>query len=268
MVKKFLVWVLIIISLAALLLSFSEKLAEIFLGFKKTAGISILSQPEEATVSLGDKEVGKTPYEDKNLPVGDYYLKLTKEGVFWQGRVKLTAGTVTVVNRELAAEPASSSGEILTLNKGKGLTIISSPSEAEVEMEGKSYGKTPLTLDIEAGEYTILVSYPSYLKRSIRVDLPKGFNLIVSVDLALSEADLTSLVTPVTTQTQEVLVKNTPTGFLRVRDKPNLNGKEIGQVKPGDTLVLLEEVGSWYRVRLQSGIEGYVSAVYVEKKNP
>ncbi len=266
MVKKFLVWILIIISLIALLLRFSDKVAEIFLGVKKTSGISTFSEPTEAKVFLDGQEVGKTPYEDKSLEVKDYAVKIEKDKASWQGRVKLTPGTVTIVNRDIATDSASSAGEVLTLDKGRGLTVISSPTEADVEIDGKSYGKTPVTLNIDTGEHTILVSHPNYLNRSIRADLPSNFNLTVSVDLALSEADLTTIATPVTTQTPEVTVKQTPTGFLRVRDKPSLNGKEVAQVKPGDKLVLLEEQVDWDRVRLSSGSEGYVSSSYVEKK--
>lgn len=266
--KKFLAWVLILTSLMALLLRFSDKIAEIFLGIKPTSGISVLSQPQDAAVYLNDQQAGKTPYENKNLPVGVYNVRIEKDKAFWQGKVKLAPGVVSVVNRDLAADSASSSGEILNLGKGKGLTVISSPTEADVEIDGKFYGKTPVTIDISPGEHTILVSHTNYLKRSIRTDLPNNFNLTASVDLALSEADLTTVTNPVITQTPEVLVKNTPTGFLRVRDKPNLNGKEIAQVKPGDRLVLLEELGSWDRVRLSGGTEGFVSSVYVEKEKP
>lgn len=266
--KKFLVWILIIISLSALLLRFSDKVAEIVLGIKQTSGISVFSTPSGALVFLNEREVGKTPFEDKSLEVGDHVVRLEKEQAYWQGRVKLTPGTVTVVNRDIASDSASSAGEILNLARGKGLTIISSPTDADIEINGKAYGKTPVSLNIGAGEHTILVSHDNYLKRSIKVNLPENFNLTVSIDLSLSEADLTTITTPVITQTPQVIVKQTPTGFLRVRDKPSLNGKEITQVKPGDTLILLEEQGAWDWVRLSNGIEGYVSSSYVEKKNP
>lgn len=266
--KKFIVWFLVIISLMALLLRFSDKISEIFLGVKQTGGISVLSEPTDATIFLDGKEVGVTPYEDKNLEVKDYTIRLQKGDVSWQGRVKLTSGTVTVVNRDLAADSASSAGEILTLDKGKGLTIISNQPDALVEIDGKVYGQTPITLNIDPGEHTILVSHQNFLKRSIRAALPKNFNLTISVDLSLSEADLTTIATPVITQTPEVTVKQTPTGFLRVRDKPNIGGKEIARVNPGETLILLEEQGSWDRVRLPDGTEGFVSSSYVQKKSP
>ena len=266
--KKIIIWFLVLLSLVALLLRFSDKIAETFLGFKQTSGVSIVSTPPEATVFLNGTEVGKTQYDDKNLMVGDYLVKIIKDKSSWQGQVRLTPGTVTLINRDLAEDVASSAGEILTLDRGRGLTIISSPSEADVEIDGKVYGKTPVTVNLGNGEHTVLVSHQNYLPRSIRADLPANYNLTVSVDLALSKADLTTIATPVITQTPVVSVKQTPTGFLRVRDKPNLNGKEVAQIKPGDQLVLLEELGSWDRIRLADGKEGFVSSSYVEKKNP
>ena len=62
-----------------------------------------------------------------------------------------------------------------------------------------------------------------------------------------------------------MLVKNTPTGFLRVRDKPSLNGLEIGRVNPGEKLILLEELSGWVRIRMANEKEGYVSSAYISK---
>lgn len=264
--KKILLWIFILISILILLIRYSSNAAELFLGIKEKSGISVLSTPNEATVFLDGNEVGKTPFEDRNLEVREYNVKLEKEEASWQGKVKLTAQTLTIVNRDLAKDQASSSGEILTLDKGRGVTVVSNPSGAEVEIDGKVFGKTPLNINITSGEHIINLSHPNYLNRSIKVTLPNNFNLTVSVDLALSEADLTTVSAPVITQTPEVVVKQTPTGFLRVRDKGSLLGKEIAQVKPGDTLILLEELSGWDRVRLSDGTEGFVSSTYVEKK--
>lgn len=267
MMKKVILWFLVLISFVALLLRFGDSVAEMFLGIKQSSGISVLSEPAEAMVYLNEKEVGKTPFEDKSLAAGEYVVKISKEKASWQGRVKLTSGTVTVINRDLAEDPTSSAGETLTLTRGKGLTVISNPAGASVEIDGKQYGSAPLTADVEAGQHTILLSQTNYLNRSIRADLPDNFNLTVAVNLALSEADLSSSNAPVITITPEVVVRQTPTGFLRVRDKASLNGKEIAQVRPGESLVLLEDLGSWMRVRLSNGAEGFVSSAYVEKKS-
>ena len=268
MVKKTIIWILVLLSAVVLLIRYSSKIEDVFLGLKQKSGISVQSSPDSATVYLDGKEVGKTPFEDKNLDVKQYAVKVDKDGAIFQGNIKLIDGTMTLINRDLAKDSASSAGETLTLDKGKGITLISNPSDAEVEIDGKSVGKTPTSINLEIGEHTILVSHPNYLKRSIKATLPKDFNLTISVDLALSEADLTTISAPVITQTPEVIVKSTPTGFLRVRDQGSLLGKEIAQIKVGERLVLLEELSSWDRVRLSNGTEGFVSSSYVEKKNP
>ena len=263
--KKIIVWLLILLSIVVLLVRYSSNLAEVLLNIKQRGGVSILSTPTDATVYLDNKEVGKTPFEDKNLDIRQYSIKIDKDGFSWQGMISLTPQTMVIINRDLASEQASSSGEILTLDKGRGITIISNPAGAEVEVDEKSYGKSPISLNIQSGEHTILLSHPNYLKRSIKAILPDNYNLTISVDLALSEADLTSASAAVITQSPQVVVKQTPTGFLRVRDQGSLVGKEIGKVNVGDKLTLLEELEGWDRVRLQDGTEGFVSSSYVEK---
>lgn len=265
--KKTILFILILLSILVLTIRFGEWGARALFGFRASSGINVLSLPAEAVVYLDNDEVGKTPYEDKDLEPKEYTLRIEKEKLAWQGKIRLNAGAVTVINRDLAEDQASSAGEVLNLEKGGGITIISNPDGAAVEVDGKPYGVTPISLKLDSGEYIINLSHPGYLKRSIRALLPQDYRLIISADLALSEADLTTVTTPPITATPQVLVKDTPTGFLRVRDKPSLAGKEIAQVKPGDALILLEELPSWYRVRLSDNTEGYVSSSYVEKKS-
>lgn len=267
MMKKTVVYILVIISILVLILRFSSLIVDV-LGIKQRSGVSITTSPADATVYLNNREVGKTPHEVKDLEVGEYIVRLEKDQDLWQGSVRLNSGTVTIVNRDLANDQPSSAGEVLTLTKGQGLTLISNPKGAKVTIDGKEVGVTPLDIDSEEGEHTIFVEHSNYIKRSIRVYLPEGFNLAIVSDLALSEADLSTIATPVIKETLEVVVKDTPTGFLRVRDKPSLKGVEIAQVKPQDRLILLEELTGWVRVRLSDDTEGYVSSTYIEKKNP
>lgn len=270
--KKTLFLLLLLISIVVLILRFGEVQFKSLFGVADKSGISVMSLPDGAQVFLDNKEVGKTPFEGKDLVPNEYLLKIQKDNLSWEGRVNLNPGVVTLVNRDLSLGIASSAGEVLTLEKGEGITVISNPSGADIEIDGKSMGKTPVALNIDAGEHTFNISHASYLKRSIRVQIMQNYNLTMTVDLALAEADLSDVsspaVTPVITETPKVIVKNTPTGFLRVRDKASLNGKEIAQVKPNDVLILLEAVGSWDRIRLPDGTEGFVSSDYVSKKTP
>lgn len=257
--------ILVFISFVLLFVRFAIKPITSYLGFNAKSGIKVTSQPT-SQVYLNEKAVGQTPYLDENLKAGEYLVKLSAGNANWMGKVRLNQGTLSVVNRELAEISSSASGEILTLISGVGATITSNPSEAEVKIDGQSYGKTPISVStLPSGEHNFTISKSGYLIRSIKAYVPANLSLNINVDLAISEADLTTVIAPVITQTREVVVKQTPTGFLRVRDQASLNGKEIAQVKPGDKLVLLEELSGWNRVRLPDGTEGFVSSSYVEK---
>lgn len=61
-----------------------------------------------------------------------------------------------------------------------------------------------------------------------------------------------------------VIVTETPTGYLRVRETPR--GKEIGRVKPEDKLPFLDENENWYQVELETGEIGWVSKEYSYKE--
>lgn len=267
--KKVAVWFLVLISLLVLTVRFSSKLPEVLFGIKEKSGISVFSTPEKAEVFIMGEKAGETPFSKDNLEPKIYTIKIEKDGMDWQGKVKLNANTTSVINRDLAKDPTSKAGEVLTLDRGRGLTVVSNPSGADVEIDSKPYGKTPISVDIESGEVNVLISHPGYLKRSISAKLPEGFNLTIFSDLAISEVDLTTFTTPPITATPEVVVKASVApnpGFLRVRDKPSTSGKEVARASAGESLILLSEEGSWFRVRSKDGTEGYVSASYVDKK--
>lgn len=261
--KKTILLTLFLLSLVILILRFGNQFLNPSSGQK--AGIKVLSSLE-GEVFINDVKVGKTPFIDNDLLNQEYTIQILADGAKWEGKIKLTAGSVTIINRDLSKDVTSSAGEILTLEKGTGVTLISSPAGADVKIDNKDYPKTPTHIDISAGDHVFEISKGSFLKRSISATVPADYNLTLNVDLALSEADLTNITAPAITETPKLIVKNTPTGFLRVRDKPSIIGKEVTQVKPGDELILLEEQASWDRIRTSDNKEGYVSSVYVTKK--
>lgn len=264
--RKNLLILLVFLSLTVLTLRFGVNPVLNYLGYESQAGIKISSTPE-AKVFIDGKEVGNTPYEGLDLKVGEYNVRLVKDKEAWEGRVRLTKGALTVVNRELGQTISSSSGEVLVLNSGSGAVLTSTPPEAEVEIDGNSYGKTPLSVsNLPPGEHTFLLSREGYLKRSIRALLPPNMSLNIDVDLAIPEITSGSIPTPTEVPAIKLVVKQTSTGFLRVRDKPSLGGKEVGRVLAGTVLTQLEAVGSWIKVQLEDGMEGYVSASYVVRE--
>jgi hypothetical protein len=271
-VKKVIVILLIFISIISIIFQFGSKPLGKVLGIQNRSGIRVEST-QKTKVLLNNQEAGETPFQSDTLPSGDYLITLktlesTPSGVVaWEGYAKLNPGTLTVVNREITDKKETSSGEIIALEAGSGVTVISTPTDAEVIIDGEVKGRTPVTLpDITPGEHQFIISKDNFLKRSIRAKVLADFKLVLTVDLAISEADLTKIPVVPITQTAQVTIKKTPTGFLRVREKSNINSKEVAQVKVGETLVLLEEIPNWNRVRLSDGKEGWVSSSYTEKQ--
>lgn len=268
--KKTLLTVLVVLSILMILIRFKGEVWNELFKNQNRAGIKILSEPS-SVVYFSGKEMGKTPYQDENIPAGEYEVTLKTTEATWSGLVTVEPGTMSIVNREIYPSLSASSGETLSLEKGRGVTVLSEPIQAEIEIDGQVVGETPQVIkDLKSGEHVFVLSHSGYLKRSLRATLPEGMNLVLKVDLALSEPTLTSNIPVVSPQTAgltslKLIVKNTPTGYLRVREKPTLTALEVAKVYPGDSLIKIGEQPGWYKVRLNSGKEGYISSVYAKE---
>ena len=76
--KKTLTLLLVLIIIIVLTIRFtSVELKQIF-GITSKSGISITTIPDGAVVLLDGDQVGKTPYENKDLDDRDYTIKLQK----------------------------------------------------------------------------------------------------------------------------------------------------------------------------------------------
>lgn len=62
---------------------------------------------------------------------------------------------------------------------------------------------------------------------------------------------------------QLIQIKDTPVGFLRVREKPW--GREITKVLPGEEFPLLEQGDSWSKISLEDKTVGWVYNQYIEE---
>lgn len=265
-VKKGIFISLVILASLLIGLRFAYQPLTTMLNLQPKAGVRIQSTPS-AEVLINGQSVGRTPYQQEDLIEGEHLVQLKTDKADWQGYVQLSPGTLTVVNREISEKEATSSGEIIALSRGKGVMVVSSPQEAEVEVDGKYYGKSPILIeDLSVGEHIFLISRNNFLKRSIRAVVAEGYRLELIVDLAVSEADLTQVNTTPIQSTPKVIVKNTPVGFLRVRERATTSSNEIARVSEGEVLTVLEEIPNWVRVRLPDGKEGYVSSTYVQKQ--
>jgi len=251
---------------------------------KGIAGLKVTSTPT-TSIFLNDKLIGKTPYEDKHPP-GEYILKLIPEdssttAISWQGKVNLAPALLTYVNRELGTSELTSAGEILSLEKIPGneaqVAVFSKPDAATVVFDGQDKGATVVLLNsVTPGEHDVAVSSPGFASRTVRISATAGYKLSVNFQLALLGGDqqTTSGISPTpgppgtsssTLKPPYVVIKDTPTGFLRVRSSPSTSATESAQVKPGEKFPLLDEKEGWYQITYIEGKVGWISGRYADK---
>ena len=224
----------------------------------------------------------------------------------WERKVKLVGGVMTVVNWEFGQNEQASAGEVLTLEKSKNketatLSVVSVPDSAVVYLDGEAKSFTPLRLDqITAGEREIVITSTGFTNRTISAKLIDGYELTANVKLAKMDESKTETgtekeeekegekkevtptpkeeakattaptptgPTPTPPERPYVKIKDTPTDWLRVREKAEVSdsSKELTKVYPGEMYPLLDEEGGWYKIRFGEDEEGWISGKYAEK---
>lgn len=270
MKKLFLVLAILLLVVPAALLIRSRLFGE-----KKPAALQITTDPQ-ATVFIGGKHLGQTPFEDKNLKPGEVTLKLVPESedlASWEQKIKLNPGVLTVVNYQFAENEPFSSSEVLTLEplankKLISLAIISRPDGVLVKLDETTRGFAPLSLeDVSEGDHLISLSLPGYLTKKIRAKTVLGRKLIINVKLAQEKIEAEEA-TPSAEKEETlpyVLINDTPTGWLRVRLGPTTAATEAAKVKPKEKYPFLDEEKGWYKIRYDEEKEGWVSDQYATK---
>lgn len=258
--------ILTLLAISSLVIKFASQPVFRLLGYSAKSGISITATPQ-AKVLIDQVEVGNTPLVKEDLSVGEHQIRLESKTIFWQTTVRLEKGVVTTVNRELAISTASSSGEIVSLYQGRGVNITSVPINAQVQIDDKIFGSTPLMIDqIPPGEHTFFLTATGFISRQIRASIPDGYRLNIHTDLAVSQDSLDPPAISKVTVLQKGVVLDTGVGFLRVREAPQILAKELTRIKVGDNLVVISELEEWFKVRLADGTEGFVAAEFVRKQ--
>jgi len=232
----------------------------------------------EAKVFINGEEMGKTPYKDESVSPGDLDLRLEPVGVVgavaWERRLTITPNTEIVIRKQFAASSDEESSQILYwektgAKKKAGLVLTSVPGGVSVSVDGQMRGFAPVNLeDIGSGEHKLVLTHPGYKSEEILVRTLTDYRLVVEVKLAQSgeaveEIKEDSAVEEVLT----VTIKDTPTGWLRVRDKASTAGSEVGRVEPQDEFELLDEDNGWYKIEYEQGEQGWISGQYADKSS-
>lgn len=249
------------------------------------------------SVFLDNKHIGRTPLREK-IAAGEYTIRLVSEASTgdvapWQSKITVGANLLTYVNAVLTESELSSAVDVLWLEKsvaGKPeLSIVTNPDGASVIVDDATKGITPITVsDLTAGDHTLTVTSPGFLTRTMKVKLTTGYKLISSMKLALSAnggatpetspsatpAPVSGTPTPTpksgstTTETPAkpyVTIKDTPTGFLRVRMDASTSATEAGRVKPGEKYHIFSAQTGWYQISYDGTNKGWISSQYADK---
>lgn len=264
----------------------------------KQGELRVDSQPT-ATIFLDNKNIGKTPYKDK-ITVGEYTIKLVAESAGaqvadWEGRIIIGTNLLTYVNANLSDSELTTAVDIVWLEKITSklseVSVTTNPDGATMLVDDVSRGVTPLSVaDITSGDHSLSVTSQGFLSRTLKIKTTSGYRLIANLKLALAPGGIqaspsaapdeeqsgTPNATPTKTATSSaskvpdppkpfVIIKDTPTGFLRVRIEPSTSASEAARVNPGEKYTYVDSQNGWYQIKYDSSNTGWVSGQYVEK---
>ncbi len=265
---------------------------------QKKAGIQVTANPQ-ASVFMDNKSLGQTPVYQNGLKSGTYNIKITASDTTltpWEGKVTLNPGVLTVIDRQLAADPTKANGYILSFEKltnktATEINLISFPDTVSVMVDGAPVGFTPHKSDsIASGAHTFTLTSPGYQDMVIKASVQAGHRLVINAQLALSmitptpTPEATPSVTPTGTQTPSseitplpkqatdaavlkpyVEILPTPDkNHLKVRSENVIADNIIAIVNTGDKFPYLQTSGGWHQIEYQKGLKGWVSASYAK----
>lgn len=252
-----------------------------------------------ATVFLDDKNIGKTPYRDK-VTTGSYTLKLVPDATMnqltaWEGKVTIGQNLLTYVNANLSDSELTTAVDVVWLekitSKQSELSVTTNPDGATVLVDDVVKGSTPVSIqDITSADHTVTITSTGFLTRTLKIRTTPGYRLIADLKLALAPGSSTSQAsasaTPTPTPTGGattsksatssaaqvadppkpfVVIKDTPTGFLRVRVDPSTNATESARVNPGEKYTIVDSQNGWYEIKYDGTNTGWVSGQYTQK---
>lgn len=265
------------LKLTLLLIISSISLSGCSLVARKSA-IEINSYPV-AKVFLDGKEVGMTPYKNRSLLPQEVEIKLVTNDREWSKKIKLQNNISTVIDWEFGKNNEESGGYILYLEKTgdkkkAGIMINTTPGKSTVVIDNEVKGLSPIRIsNIGEGDKHLALSFPNHKTINIFMKSVLEYQLVVDATLPQEEV----IIEPEekknenisnefnSVSTINIKIKETETGWLRVREASSSATKEVGRVNPGEFFPLIEENADWYKIDLGEGKNGWISANYGEK---
>lgn len=263
--------------------------------FTTPASTVFIDGENKGQTPFTDKNIKPGNYTIKLVPLTGDNLQP------YEAKLELISKASTVISRTFAPSELDMSGYTLQLQEDPSgqtfLSIISDPDTINVTIDDKPSGFTPLSkLATTPGSHSLLVSSPGFIEQTLSVNAVKGYNLIINFKLASqtitltppapsTESATTTLIpdeatskaspsaSPKTTMTTTtdptdiskpyVVIGDTGTGWLRVRQDASGSSPELGKADTGEKLKYLGESTElgWFKVEFEGAV-GWVSGKY------
>lgn len=256
------------------------------LGQRPEKGALQVTSSVKAQVLINGKLFGETPLclcEAKDmLNTGEYTVRLVpKEGNFepFQRKITINPKVLTVVDRSFS-QTALSQASIISLSqiedsKDAQISVISFPTDSQVYLDSDLVGQSPVLLkNVTESDHEIKVVRQGYKDKTVRIRTVLGYKLEAVVYLGIDPQVATSSATLISSPSatavvgkETVIILDTPTGFLRVRENPSVGSTEVGRVNPDEIFDLLDEQTGWYKIELKSKAQGWISSQYAKKQS-
>lgn len=251
---------------------------------EQNAGV-LVEANTNATVFINDKEVGKTPFETE-MSSGEINLRIKPDvnDNFqlddYETKLNLVSGIKTIVKRDFNENEELTSTAVVSFEKMGGqeslVTAVSIPDNAQVFVDNKAYGFTPLKINISAGDHELKLISDGFDEKKLSIKVYKGFKLTAAVKLSKEniEQNITNVVgVQDEVKKRQIRVNKNSVGFLRVREGASTGFPEVGQVKPDEVYDVIEEGehGKWFKIQMndEEGMptsrQGWVSGEFVTK---
>ena len=252
--------------------------------------LSITSDPSNVSIYIDEAEIGKTPFSNNTLTPGEYDLRLESPGYETQiGRIKIQKDYNLNVAIKLFPIPVPAKVDLM---EGSQNLYSASTATGAVYSDVGSWIKAAIYWNKTRGinlaetgvnkepvfDYYLDYKGDVYNKEGELIRDPAGHEQLKGATRGVymgksSDGTGLSQAAKETYQTLSGLgtigekmatIKETGTGWLRVRDQAGLSGTEIARVDVGGSYKLLEEQEEWIKLKVSDTIEGWVSKAYVE----
>ena len=124
----------------------------------KYGSLEIFSHPSGVFVYIDGELKGKTPYELKEISIGDHFIELKKENYLrWEKNIVIESLKLNKLNAEL--------------KKFYALSVKSFPKYSKIYINGKYVANTPWAAKLPEGSYKLVIKKSNYLSESKLINL-------------------------------------------------------------------------------------------------